>query len=381
MQSSFRSPFLLAAAVLVIVGASTACTGLDRRAMEEQMTGKLNDLLPGGRIYPNDLGVNREMSVRGVYLENPELLVEDAHGRVTALDRLSLKPLWFYAGLPEPLEFAPTMTAATIVMISDGKFFEVDRRFGNETNRNVQLHFVASAGAAATASTAYVPTLAAPEGNPTLITVNLLTGIEGWRLATRGTITAPPVIGGSATRPVLYFVTDRGGVFAFPADSATGAAPDPSWMTRTHGRNLHSPVLYGDVLLVGSDQGDLWSLSRVTGTVNWSLKSGEAVIGQPWASGDQVYFSNREGFHAVDATNGNVLWTLPAVAKFIVRRPEAVIVRTRDGVVHALDHETGEVVNSVEFPGGVAFPANMMDDTLYAVTRGGLVFAVDTGIR
>lgn len=381
-------PRLIARSCLVLMAVTVtvsfvSCVTVNRRNREEALTGKLAGLLPEGRIFSHDLASDRELSMRNAWLFGPQLVVEDTHGRLTSLDSHDLSAQWYYARLPGPLDFAPAPTPISLVMISDGMLYEIDRRFGTHRAGPYDLRFVPSAGPAASGSTAYVPSLMGEEGNLTLVTINLATGLSGWGVATRGSIACAPVLGGSATRPAIYFVTETKGVFSYPAESSAAPAPEPSWVRGTHGQNLVSPTIRDDLLLVGDDKGNLWALNRVTGGVDWVQygDGGKPITRSAWISGDQVYFTRGNAFYAVDRDNGKILWSLPMSGDFVVRREEGVYVRTDDGVVHAVDATSGEVMRSVKFGRGTHFPANMDGTTFYMVSANGFVFAVDVPLK
>ena len=374
MLSSFRSRSRLVLPVLMAVLALTSCRSRpDRQGQEAALTQTLTELLPDGRIYPNDLSVKQ-------HLFDSHVLVLDRDNNVTALDRKNLEAKWYYSRLGHQLDFPPSVGAVSVAMIADGVLHEVDRWYGNQLHV-FPLDFIPSAGAGASDSTAYVPSLAAGAGVKTLTTVNLATGIEGWGLSTRGSILHAPIVGGTAVRPTVYFTSEDGGVFAYPATSAAKSTPVPSWMAGTHGRNVAPPTLFEDLYLVGSDQGDLWAFDRVTGEVAWLSLSGSPITEAAFGSGDQVYYRNANGFHALDRAKGKALWTLPEDAMFIVRRPEAVYVQTDNWVVKALDPMTGEVLRSVRFPRETVFLTNQMDGIFYAVRPDGFLFAVDLPIE
>ena len=384
MESILRSRGLLILLALTLIVTSSCSSGPDRKTQVAQKGSDLETLLPGGRVYANDLGVDGPFHVRNAWLYENEILVEDADGSITALSRDNLSALWYYDRLPANVDFHPTASPVSFLFLSDGALYEVERKLGNQIRGGIPLNFVAAGAPAATDSTAFVPCLASDVGRPTIVTINLATGIEGWRVATRSSVLSAAVSGGTSSRPMIYFAEEKEGVYAYPAASAQRGAPDPSWARLTHGRNLQAPVVHEDVVLVGSDRGDFWVLDRVTGLAHWSVMSGAAMKGRPWLSGDQVYFANERGFHAYSREDGKYLWTYKAGGRFVVRRGEAVYLRQDgpggDDTIHALDPKTGELLRSVTHK-GVHFLTNMMDDNFYAVTADGVVFKVDVGVE
>jgi len=382
MESILRSRGLWILMALTLVAASTACQSApDRETREATLTQTLETLLPGGRVYANDLSADGPIQLRNGWLFENEIILEGVAGDIYALSRTNLGSIWYYDRLPGPLDQDPSASPISFLFVSDGVLYEVERRLGNQVRGGIPLNFVPSASPAATASTAYFPVLAADIGRPTIVTVNLATGIEGWRVATRSSVMSSVARGGSSTRPMLYFVEENEGVFAYPADSAVFAPPKPSWARLTYGRNTHAPVAFDDVVLLSSDEGDFWALDRITGNVNWSVMSGSPVLSSPWASGDQVYFTNGRGFHAYAREDGKHIFTYERAGQFLVRRPEAVYVYVGHGTVHALGVNDGKLLRTVDFGEGVRFLTNMTDGNFYAVTQSGFVFMVDIGIQ
>lgn len=381
MHARLVSRFLFPIVALALVAGLTSCrtSGKSQKAMtaEEATSALLVELIPDGLVLSNNLGAGGAFDLRNAHLFDSEILVEDNEGRVTSLDRLNLSPKWYFTGLPSTTEFAPVVSAISAIFISKGVLFEVDRRYGNQLHA-FALDFVPSASPVAAESSVYVPALASAQGNRTLLSVNLVTGVEGWGLATRGSVSSAPAIGGSSTRPMIYLATDRGGIFAIPAETAGKGAPDPSWSKSARGRVVSAPVLSDDLLLVGSEMGELWALDRITGTPAWVHYSGEPIVESAWAGGDQVYFLNSDGFHALSRENGTAAWTLPRQVRFIARRGGTVyVLDPAERSAHAIDTASGEVLRSVVMGSNATFVANPYDHVVYLVTKAGLVFAVD----
>lgn len=373
---STRTMLVPVIALCLVVSLAACSSPPTREEVETQFGAAALKLIPDGRIFSNDLAADGPVSVRGAWLLDEMLLVEYTDGGLLALDRLTLAPMWSYTGLAGPMEFPPALTSVSVLAISDGMLYEIDRRYGNQMSVS-RLGFVPSAGAAGTDSTAYVPALASVSGNRTISSINLANGIEGWGRATRGSVTVPPLVGGTSGRPVLYVATARGAVFAFPAEPASGAAPDPHWSSMVHGRVEYPMVMSEDLLLVSSERGDLWALDRVTGTPVWVHYSGDRALAKAWPGGDQVYFVNEVGYHALSRENGRLLWSYGGLARFLCRRGNTVYPMTSPGLVTAMDTTNGDVLRTVEFPANTIFLANTADHIFYFLTTDGLVVAVD----
>jgi outer membrane protein assembly factor BamB len=366
-------------AICVAVTLVACSTPPTRETVERQYRGTVLELVPDARIFSNDLAAGGPVSVRGSWLLENMLVIEFEDSELIALDRKSLAPLWTFSGMNAPLDFPPSVTPVAVLAISDGMLYEIDRVNGNQLFVGI-LKNVPSAGPAGSESTAYVPALASATGNRTVTTVNLVNGTEGWGRATRGSITVAPLLGGSSGRPILYLATDRGGVYAFPAEPAVQAAPDPSWSNMVHGRIIHQPVISDDLFLVGSERGDLWALDRITGNAVWVHYSGVSLLASAWPAGDQVYFVNERGFHALAREGGDALWSFEGLARFVCRRGDTVYAVTNPGQAAAFDAKTGEMLRQVTYAPDAVLLSNTADNILYAISRDGLVLAVDKAL-
>lgn len=370
--------------VVGLLAAACATAPADRLTQEKDLELRINEMLPGGRIYPNDLSAGKDgYVVDQAWLFDDQILVQDATHAVTSLARSNLEAKWYYARLKDRIDHDPGMGPVSVVMIANDVLHEVERGFGNQLHV-YELDFLASGGAGVTDSTAYIPARASAAGINTLYTINLANGLKGWGLSTRDSILHAPIVGGAALRPMLYFTSEDRGVYCYPAAPATAGAPEPTWLTETLGDNLapmsvsRSPA--GDLVLVGSTAGDLWAWDRVTGERVWVLQSGSPITERPRSSGDQVYMRNEEGFFALARDDGAVLWRADQ-ADFVVRRSDAVYVTPAPGVLKALDPRTGEVLRTAQFEKTTRFLVNETDGVLFLITKNGFVFAVDEPLR
>jgi hypothetical protein len=185
MVSSFRSRGLLILMVLAATVVAPACGSVDRSTQEQQLTEHFDGLLPGGRVLSNDMARDKDVHLIGAWLFEDAILVEDVTGKILSVDRNNLAPKWFFERLPKTLDHPPGASPVSFLFISDGNLYEVQRSYGNLMRGGIPLHFIPSGACTGSESSAYIPALAAPEGKATLFTVNLATGIEGWRIATR----------------------------------------------------------------------------------------------------------------------------------------------------------------------------------------------------
>lgn len=81
------------------------------------------------------------------------------------------------------------------------------------------------------------------------------------------------------------------------------------WTFHTTGKIFSSPVLYGDLVLVGSEDDTLYALDAATGKPRWTFKTGGAIDGTPALAGGTAFFNSYDGnLYAVDASSGRLNW-------------------------------------------------------------------------
>ncbi len=103
----------------------------------------------------------------------------------------------------------------------------------------------------------------------------------------------------------------RGG----PTHEGIYASPSPTlgslvWKFKTGGRVLSSPVVSGARLFVGSSDGRLYAIDRVSGAEQWQFTSKGAIASSPAVHGDLVYASSVDGnIYAIDVNTGQPRWT------------------------------------------------------------------------
>src|SRR6267143_1795510 len=154
--------------------------------------------------------------------------------------------------------------------------------------------------------------------------------------------TAAPVLDEAGSR--LYVGTNDGWVRClFHGRNA--------WSWRAGGSVLSAPLLDRDTLYVGSADGKLTALNRITGEVRWSSDLHEELTTTPTLSGRRLYvMSSEESVTALDAETGKSLWKFhrDPPAGFTIRgnsRPRvshgSIYAGFADGSVVALGPEDG----------------------------------------
>ncbi len=119
-------------------------------------------------------------------------------------------------------------------------------------------------------------------------------------------------------------------------------------------KEFASPIVQGDLILVGSDNGQFYAMKRRSGRKVWRFKAKGAVNSVAASDGERVFFGDDKGhLYALKIGNGERIWeaelgseilTAPAIG------PGNLFVATAEGRIAALRIEDGSVVWSVEHP-------------------------------
>lgn len=126
-----------------------------------------------------------------------------------------------------------------------------------------------------------------------LYALDLRTGDRRWRATHRGSwVVASPVV-----RNGTVYVGSSDGQFVQAVDAATGAE---RWRFETRANALSSPLLVGELLVVGTEAndapwGDLLALDAATGVVAWRLRLEEALYSSPVVADGMIYVGTDAG--------------------------------------------------------------------------------------
>jgi outer membrane protein assembly factor BamB len=103
---------------------------------------------------------------------------------------------------------------------------------------------------------------------------------------------------------------------------------------------FNPPVVVGDAVYFGSDDGNFYSLDLNTGYMQWIFKSQAPVNSVPFADADNLYFGSNDGHvYAVDRASGDERWrfaTQYTVQSLILRYDDMVMFTSDRGDTHFL---------------------------------------------
>ena len=165
------------------------------------------------------------------------------------------------------------------------------------------------------------------------------------------------------------------------------------WRVQTEGPVRASPVVAGDLVIVGSGDGRVYAVDRATGDVRWRVEAGGAVNGSAAVQGGIAYVATLRGtLLALDLRDGRTRWRArfgpdaPLAwgresGDFIVSSPVlhegAVIVGGGDGTVRAFDARTGAARWTARTGGRVRSSPAVADGVVYVGAFDGRVYAFD----
>jgi outer membrane protein assembly factor BamB len=376
----------LLAALLVVAATLPACSWFGSDDEDFQAPAELVDFKSSLRlrkVWSAGVGDGNEVLrlALNATSDGTRVFAADNDGRVVAFDANTGKRMWRY-DTELPLAGGPA-TGGDLVIVgsSDGYVVALDAATGAERWRANVASEVLAAPAVGIAN-AYVRTV---DGK--LIALGLEDGRQNWfaqqtmpRLSVRGT--GGPVVDGD----LVICGFDNGRVAAYGASDGSVAwdvlVVPPAGRTeveRLADLNANVQVVGDEVYAVGF-QGRLAALARESGQAIWSLDyssySGLAVdIGNVYASGDSGTLI------AVERQNGREIWRNESLAWRDLTAPSpfgsSVVVGDFEGYLHFFQAGTGTLLGRVRADSARITSAPLVvNDTLYVLTDGGKLVAL-----
>jgi outer membrane protein assembly factor BamB len=136
-------------------------------------------------------------------------------------------------------------------------------------------------------------------------------------------------------------------------------------------RSLNPPVVIGDTIYFGSDDGNFYALDVESGYMRWVFKSGAEINSIPYADKDQVYFGSKDGkLYALSRETGQEMWNFPIRSQI-----NSQVQRYGDYVIFVGDADAiyflspgGMEQFRIDNPGWYNFTFLMADDVMYFAT-------------
>ena len=151
-------------------------------------------------------------------------------------------------------------------------------------------------------------------------------------------------------------------------------------------RSLNPPVIIGNTIYFGSDDGNFYALDVESGYMRWVFKSGAEINSIPYADKNNVYFGSKDGkLYALSRDTGQEIWHFQARSQInaLVQRYGDYIIFVADAdAIYFLSPDGKEQFNIFN-PGWYNYTFLMADDVMYFGTgpRTDLVGPYDINAR
>jgi len=136
-------------------------------------------------------------------------------------------------------------------------------------------------------------------------------------------------------------------------------------------RSLNPPVVIGDTIYFGSDDGNFYALDVESGYMRWVFKSGAEINSIPYADKDKVYFGCKDGkLYALSRETGQEIWNFPTGSQInsqVERYGDYIIFCGDSDAIYFLSPE-GEEQFRIDNPGWMNYTFLMSDDVMYFAT-------------
>jgi outer membrane protein assembly factor BamB len=223
--------------------------------------------------------------------DNGIVYVGGGDNQVRALNAADGTVLWSYSGATSAFEASPALGSGGAVFIgcNDKKLYAFEGVSGTKRwtfTTGGQIH---EAPAIAINGTVYT---GSADGK--LYALDSLTGSNKWTFATAGSIVCSPAIGADGT---VYFGSSDHKVYA-----VNGATGKEIWEYLTAAAVDWSPALADDMVVIGSNDGTMYSLEADTGEVCWSLPllTPYSRLHPTFGTDGNLYFGGPGWFTALD---------------------------------------------------------------------------------
>nr|AGS52256.1 putative cell surface protein/ lipoprotein [uncultured bacterium contig00059] len=133
-------------------------------------------------------------------------------------------------------------------------------------------------------------------------------------------------------------------------------------------KSLNPPVVIGDTIYFGSDDGNFYALDVESGYMRWVFKSGAEINSIPYVDKDQVYFGSKDGkLYALSRETGQEIWHFQTHSQI-----NSQVERYKDYIVFVGDADAiyflspdGREQFTVDNPGWYHYTFLMADDVMY----------------
>ncbi len=181
------------------------------------------------------------------------------------------------------------------------------------------------------------------------------------------------------------------GWFIFGSSYVTAQSLAENWQFQTADKVLSSPVIDGNVIFTGSEDGNFYALHKKTGKEQWRFNTQGRIQSTATVYNQVVFFESGNVFYALNKHTGKELWRYDPgnalwgykIDPYDDKRSRATVyegifyVGSSLGAVLALDAETGELKQTIRSEYGFSVRSSpvVAEGILYFGDWGGQVYA------
>lgn len=357
----------------------------------------LNSSQPHDSYIPNRLGAWQFENIFSLYSEGWAMFQNDtAHTGQSWLAPRTNKTEWLYQ-TGAAIKSTPAVAKGRVFVTStDGKIYalkEHDRSDIWNYSVGSQIHsspaFIASGGGADTIYDKIF--FGADDGNVYCLDLN--DGSLVWSYATGDKVRASPMV----IDGIVYIGSTDGKLYALDEDGnsdgnqgvndTSTTNSDLIWSSSIGSITQGSPaaVAEDNKLYIGTDDGKLFALDRLTGSTIWEQDYGAsaAIKGSPTIGKDLVYFGAADyKVYAVEASNGNTKWS-ETTSGIIDSSPainivdEILFIGSNDGKFYAYNSLTGSLIWSYQVGSAIKSSPVVADNRVFFATENGIVYSIE----
>ena len=134
---------------------------------------------------------------------------------------------------------------------------------------------------------------------------------------------------------------------------------------------LNPPVVIGNTIYFGSEDGNFYALDAESGYMRWIFKSGAEINSIPYVDSNQAYFGSKDGkLYALFRETGREMWNFPTNSQInsqVDRYKDMIIFVGDADAIYFLSPDGNEQFR-INNPGWYNYTFNVTDDVMYFAT-------------
>jgi outer membrane protein assembly factor BamB len=188
-------------------------------------------------------------------------------------------------------------------------------------------------------------------------------GSTVWRFQAFGPVRTSPVIAGDK----VIFGADNGTMYCLDVESG-----EKLWIFHTSDKIRSSPAIYHNKVYFGSNDMCIYCIDINSGRLSWKFKADDIINTTPAISDDRIFFSaNDTNIYCLDTEDGDLIWkynkddlifTSPTICgdKLLIGL---------DNIIYCLNARTGRLIRDYKLDDfGISAPMSVHDGKLYLRT-------------